>query len=97
MALRVHEYRLWPSSVVALGHHHRELCVERPPGPQPMPEVPLRTCASCGRKQLQLLKCSRCKAAFYCDAACQRRHWREHRAVCGAAGGGGGGGGVGGG
>jgi hypothetical protein len=34
---------------------------------------------------MQMLKCSRCKAAFYCDVACQQRHWREHKAACGAA------------
>jgi hypothetical protein len=44
-----------------------------------------RICAACGAKRLQMLRCSRCKAAFYCDAACQKRHWREHKAACGAA------------
>ena len=54
------------------------------------------TCAACGKKQLQMLRCSRCKAAFYCDAACQKRHWQEHKAACGeaAAGGQGGAGGA---
>jgi hypothetical protein len=43
-----------------------------------------------------MLRCSRCKAAFYCDAACQKRHWQEHKAACGeaAAGGQGGAGGA---
>jgi hypothetical protein len=47
--------------------------------------VPHRACAACGKEALQMLKCSRCKAAFYCDAACQKRHWQEHKAACGAA------------
>ena len=50
-----------------------------------MVEMPVRTCASCGKQALQMLKCSRCKAAFYCAAACQKRHWREHKAARGAA------------
>ena len=70
-------------------------CRQRPAlplsNPQPRLELPHRTCAACGKQQLQMLKCSRCKAAFYCDAACQKRHWREHKAACGAAGEGGGG------
>jgi hypothetical protein len=53
-----------------------------------MQKVAQRTCAACGKQQLQMLKCSRCKAAFYCDAACQRGHWRG--AQGGVRGGGGG-------
>jgi hypothetical protein len=56
--------------------------------------VPLRTCAACGQPDVQMLKCSRCKAAFYCGAACQKRHWREHKAACAAASGGQAGGGT---
>jgi hypothetical protein len=63
----------------------RELLMKAPSGPQPIMEVAHRTCADCGKKQMQMHKCSRCKAAFYCDAACQQRHWREHKAACGAA------------
>jgi hypothetical protein len=55
-----------------------------PSGRHPRQETPVRICAACGKKALQMLKCSRCTAAFYCDAACQKRHWREHRAACGA-------------
>jgi hypothetical protein len=35
-----------------------------------------------------LLQCSHCKASFYYDAACQRRHWREHKAAGGGQAGG---------
>ena len=31
-----------------------------------------RTCAGCGMSKLELLKCSRCAAAFYCGPQCQR-------------------------
>ena len=28
------------------------------------------------------LRCSRCKAAYFCDRKCQRRAWPRHRTVC---------------
>ncbi|CAE8602982.1 unnamed protein product [Polarella glacialis] len=34
---------------------------------------------------LPLSVCSRCKSARYCSAACQRNHWRTHKAECGVA------------
>jgi hypothetical protein len=27
-------------------------------------------------------RCSRCKAAFYCDRSCQKTDWKTHRNVC---------------
>jgi hypothetical protein len=43
-------------------------------------------CAACGARQgepgVKLMACSRCGKARYCGAACQRRHWREHKARC---------------
>jgi hypothetical protein len=27
-------------------------------------------------------RCSRCKAAFYCDRGCQKADWKTHRNVC---------------
>eukprot|EP00462_Mataza_sp_D1_P018041 CAMPEP_0175137980 /NCGR_PEP_ID=MMETSP0087-20121206/10098_1 /TAXON_ID=136419 /ORGANISM="Unknown Unknown, Strain D1" /LENGTH=214 /DNA_ID=CAMNT_0016420839 /DNA_START=9 /DNA_END=650 /DNA_ORIENTATION=- len=27
-------------------------------------------------------KCSRCKAVYYCDRECQRKHWKVHKATC---------------
>ena len=61
------------------------LPTQAPPGPQSPVELARRTCATCSKMALKMLRCSRCKAAFYCDAACQKRHWREHKAACGAA------------
>ena len=39
-----------------------------------------------------LSACARCKAVLYCDSACQKAHWLEHKKVCkkSAASGGGG-------
>ena len=44
------------------------------------PPEPPRTCAACG--EAARLRCSRCKSAWYCSAACQREDWPSHRAVC---------------
>jgi hypothetical protein len=80
-------HRLRCSAVALAPVEHclpRELLAKAPPGPLPVLDVPQRICAACGKQQLQLLQCSRCKAAFYCDAACQKRHWREQKAACGA-------------
>ena len=29
-----------------------------------------------------LLKCSRCRKAFYCNKQCQKNHWNEHKLNC---------------
>ena len=38
-------------------------------------------CALCGAGG-SLKQCTRCKAASYCGAACQREHWPVHRRTC---------------
>ena len=43
----------------------------------PAPTVPV--CVSCGEEAR--LRCP-CRSARYCSKACQKRCWREHRAVC---------------
>ena len=48
-------------------------------------EPPLDT-ATWGRNQA-LSFCARCMRVAYCNAACQKQHWKEHRKACGAGGG----------
>lgn len=47
------------------------------------PEIK-RLCSACGkaRPSAELLLCSRCKQAYYCDVSCQKQHWHAHRALC---------------
>jgi hypothetical protein len=69
------------------------------PQPSDMAGVPhgaaceglLRTCSNrrCANLEgdseagLQLARCARCGAAWYCGAACQRAHWRAgHKEAC---------------
>jgi hypothetical protein len=40
-------------------------------------------CAFCRRSQ-NLLRCSRCNIASYCNSTCQKRHWKKHKALCSA-------------
>ena len=42
-------------------------------------------CEACGVLGRDMKRCARCHTARYCNAACQRAHWREHRASCRAA------------
>ena len=37
-------------------------------------------CWTCGRPVSGRNKCSRCRAATYCDGGCQREDWRRHKA-----------------
>ena len=42
-------------------------------------------CDSCGTyppADSKLQRCSRCKAAKYCNADCQKPHWLQHKAPC---------------
>ena len=48
------------------------------------PRSAVMTCVQC-RLQLEeyeAQRCSRCKAAIYCGAACQRAHWKVHKPQC---------------
>jgi hypothetical protein len=45
-----------------------------------------RACGACGAQRGAALKvCQACRQTHCCDAACQRRHWKQHRAACRAA------------
>lgn len=48
---------------------------------QPMILARQSLCLVCGSKQ-NLSKCSRCRKAYYCSAACQKEHWPYHKNVC---------------
>jgi hypothetical protein len=51
---------------------------------RPRSETPAARCDACGALRMAdappLKVCGRCRRTFYCDAACQAAHWREHRA-----------------
>ena len=38
-------------------------------------------CSECGRPGATS-NCSRCKSTFYCNRACQKRHWKKHKKMC---------------
>eukprot|EP01083_Nonionella_stella_P030425 83403_1 len=40
-----------------------------------------RTCSSCKHKDAKL-RCSGCKAVYYCNEDCQRNHWKVHKKEC---------------
>lgn len=41
------------------------------------------TCSFCAATPAKLLRCSGCKAVWYCNAECQKQHWKTtHRAEC---------------
>ncbi|OQR82752.1 hypothetical protein ACHHYP_15560 [Achlya hypogyna] len=45
----------------------------------------LRRCAACDKKApagTELKRCTRCQCVFYCDATCQRTHWKAHKVNC---------------
>ncbi|VDB85416.1 unnamed protein product [Peniophora sp. CBMAI 1063] len=52
--------------------------------PQRPPSVPY--CENCyaheSQTQKPFLSCSRCKMARYCNAECQRTHWKAHKRCC---------------
>jgi predicted secreted protein len=40
------------------------------------------TCAHCGKKRAEMKRCSTCKHASYCGAACQKAGWKQHKKTC---------------
>ena len=58
----------------------------------------LNSCAACGKSNggtyrandenaivtaaKEMLRCSRCKAVKYCNAECQKMHWKRHKSIC---------------
>eukprot|EP00485_Elphidium_margaritaceum_P008137 CAMPEP_0202693664 /NCGR_PEP_ID=MMETSP1385-20130828/7710_1 /ASSEMBLY_ACC=CAM_ASM_000861 /TAXON_ID=933848 /ORGANISM="Elphidium margaritaceum" /LENGTH=343 /DNA_ID=CAMNT_0049349373 /DNA_START=14 /DNA_END=1045 /DNA_ORIENTATION=+ len=41
-----------------------------------------RICGYCGKTKEKMLRCSKCKAVYYCSAMCQRPHWKQHKKTC---------------
>jgi len=40
-------------------------------------------CSYCGKVSDKALnKCSRCRVAEYCNATCQKAHWKDHKTEC---------------
>ena len=46
------------------------------------PPAATACCESCGRGGEGLLRCSRCKTAFFCGPVCQRQGWQRHKGQC---------------
>eukprot|EP00644_Phytophthora_capsici_P004807 jgi/Phyca11/4139/fgenesh1_pm.PHYCAscaffold_1_\ len=45
----------------------------------------LRRCGKCDKRAgpgKELKRCTRCQCTFYCDANCQRGHWKDHKVSC---------------
>ena len=41
-------------------------------------------CVGCDNLGANFKVCSKCKKGKYCSAACQKKHWPQHKSVCGA-------------
>lgn len=41
-----------------------------------------KTCGHCSNTGDNLLRCSRCKCVYYCNAQCQKSHWPSHKVIC---------------
>jgi hypothetical protein len=39
-------------------------------------------CAACGKADVQMQRCSRCKAVSYCGRECQAADWKAHKPTC---------------
>ena len=44
--------------------------------------VTIFKCFQCGKRGHKLPKCTQCSQAYYCNADCQRKHWKKHKPVC---------------
>ncbi|KAJ7698629.1 hypothetical protein B0H17DRAFT_1006605 [Mycena rosella] len=44
----------------------------------------LYRCSWCGNPSAVLRKCAGCAKSRYCDASCQKSHWKDHKRACSA-------------
>lgn len=42
----------------------------------------IRTCHGCGDQTIGIKSCGGCKKVYYCDRACQKRDWKNHKIKC---------------
>ncbi|TSM04853.1 Laminin subunit beta-2 [Bagarius yarrelli] len=51
-----------------------------------VPSIPIAKCAACQKPPLsddeKLRRCTRCYRVGYCNQACQKNHWPNHKALC---------------
>ncbi|XP_027144152.1 ubiquitin carboxyl-terminal hydrolase 19 isoform X2 [Larimichthys crocea] len=51
-----------------------------------VPNIPISKCAACmkppGSEEDKLKRCTRCYRVGYCNQACQRTHWPNHKGLC---------------
>ena len=52
------------------------LSIYSPPPPPPP------SCFTCGAIRDDLLKCSACLSAYFCNASCQKAGWKDHKRHC---------------
>ena len=45
-------------------------------------ETVVKKCKACGSEEGELLRCTRCKAAYYCNQTCQRKDYPSHKLTC---------------
>jgi hypothetical protein len=41
-----------------------------------------KNCMTCGHLHKEMMVCSRCKSAYYCDRNCQSDDWKRHKKEC---------------
>ncbi|MCI4387388.1 hypothetical protein PGIGA_G00073690 [Pangasianodon gigas] len=51
-----------------------------------VPSIPIAKCAACQKPPLsddeKLRRCTRCYRVGYCNQACQKNHWPNHKSLC---------------
>ena len=45
-------------------------------------KIPVSCCSYCGKQDIRMKLCARCKSVSYCSAECQRSAWSTHKLSC---------------